>query len=165
MKHSQNAGESGPAAVRTSELVPTSGIWRNHCSRPGCEFIEDLVLAAGAPAPPCRHCCNSSQLTYLGPAPTVLDETREGTIVGPRHFTMRVRGIVLTWLRDAQAPPPAVDGIPVRWGPPPGSRSSIALMNPEKAAPAEAAAHQEPAGEVPRSLFQKLAGKSAEKKA
>src|SRR6267378_7157199 len=94
MKHSQNAGESGPAAVRTSELVPTSGIWRNHCSRPGCEFIEDLVLAAGAPAPPCRHCCNSSQLTYLGPAPTVLDETREGTIVGPRHFTMRVRGIV-----------------------------------------------------------------------
>jgi hypothetical protein len=97
--------KSAPAPIRTSEIVPTSGVWRNECSRDGCLFIERLVLAAGVPAPPCRHCCNPSQLIYLGPAPPVLDETREGTILGPRHFTTRVRDFSLTWTRDVAAPP------------------------------------------------------------
>ena len=128
-------------------------------------FIERLILAAGVPAPPCRHCCNPSQLAYLGPAPAVLDETREGTIVGPRHFSTPLPGITLTWPRDAQAPLPAVDGIPVRWSAePPRIGSSVVLAKPEEAAAAEAAAPQEPAEAKP-SLFQKLQGKSAEKKA
>src|SRR6266404_2985327 len=85
----QSAGESGPATVRTSELVATSGIWRNHCSRPGCEFIEDLVLAAGAPAPPCRRCCNPTTLHFVRPPAPAVDGAREGTIAGPHHFTTR----------------------------------------------------------------------------
>src|SRR5437667_4451841 len=80
-----SAAEPGPAPVRTGEAIPETGIWQTNCAREGCKFIEDLVLAEGAPAPPCRHCCNPSQLIYLGAAPIVADEIRIGVVKGPQR--------------------------------------------------------------------------------
>jgi hypothetical protein len=149
-----NAKEKSPIArIRTSEVVPMSGIWRNECSREGCRFIEELLLDQGVPAPPCRHCCNRSQLTYRGPAPIAVDQVLVGTITGPRHFTTRrfsarFGDITLTWTRGA---PPASLELPAAAAPLPAE---------EKAAvPGAPRAEEKPA------LIQRLTGRESPKNA
>lgn len=154
--------KSGMATIRTSEAVPASGLWRNECSREGCRFVEDVALGQGVPAPPCRHCCNSSQLRYLGPAPIAADEVRVGTIAGPHHFTTRVGDLTLTWNRGA---PPAPAELPAAAAPAPTEEKAVAPAPPaEEVQPKVAMANppDEVVSETPAiaeekpSLFQKL---------
>ncbi len=59
-----------------------------------------------APAPPCIRCCNPTTLYFVRPSDPVANETREGSIAGPRHFSTRLTSarfgqITLTWPRDS----------------------------------------------------------------
>jgi len=103
MRHAQK--------IRTTEKVPIAGLWQNVCSRPGCEYVEDLLLDEGMPAPPCRHCCNGSELHYLGYMRLVSsNEPRIGFVAGRTVPARQPAALVFISPpadAPAAAPPPA----------------------------------------------------------
>ena len=72
VKAKQESTIEWPAPVRTSEIVPATGIWQSECSREGCRALFPKHLHEGAPAPCCPRCCNHTtwviQYTLVAPA-------------------------------------------------------------------------------------------------
>ena len=97
--------------IRTKDKIPCAGLWRNECRRSGCEFVEDLLLEEGAPAPPCRHCCNGSELHYRGYMRLVSsNEPRIGFVAGRTYPAQQDSLLVSTSISppaEAPATPPA----------------------------------------------------------
>jgi hypothetical protein len=65
-----NAAQSGPAAVRSGEIVTASGTWLARCWRDKCCAVVVMTLHQSAPAPPCVRCLNmTARWRFLhGPA-------------------------------------------------------------------------------------------------
>jgi hypothetical protein len=63
----EQLAESGPASIRTREIVLVAGTWLSECSRDGCRAAVEmnLELHQGAPAPPCPRCLNPTTLRFL----------------------------------------------------------------------------------------------------
>ncbi|MCU1242392.1 MAG: hypothetical protein JWO71_3118 [Candidatus Acidoferrum typicum] len=154
--------------IRTSEAVPVAGIWRNVCSRPGCEFVEDLSLAEGVPAPPCRHCCNYSKfLEFVSPpveAPRPPDPP-------PAAATPQIR---TGWLPASEKLPWTAQGLPDAHAKIEREQKLAAdesqideseISDIAVDAPAvEATNEPDPAAEAKPSLFEELTGKRGKSK-